>query len=91
MAMVDPEDLGDVEVARVYIAGRLGEAQEVERVLSRHGVDYFVEIEPFRILLLGLLPAEREGVAFYVAAANAALSVQALRAAGLLQGLLEES
>lgn len=90
MGMVDPEELGDVEVARVYIAGRLAEAQEVERVLSCHGVDYFVEIEPFRVLLLGLLPTEHEGVAFYVAAGNAALSLQALRAAGLCQGLVED-
>ena len=90
MALVEPEDLANVEVARVYIAGRLPEAQEVERVLSDNGVDYFVEIEPFEVMLLGILPTEHKGVAFYVAESNAELSCRVLREAGLEQGLLEE-
>jgi hypothetical protein len=90
MALVQPEDFGETEVARVYIAGRLPEAQEVERVLSSNGVDYFVEIEPFQVMLLGFLPTEHKGLAFYVAANNAELSCRALLEAGLTQGLVEE-
>jgi hypothetical protein len=87
---VDPDELGGQDVARVYIAGRLPEAKDVERVLSENSVDYFVEIEPFQKLLLGFLPTEYKGVAFYVALTQAERSCQALREAGLVQGLVGE-
>lgn len=90
MALMEAEEFGEQEVARIYIAGRLPEAKEVERVLSENGVDYFVEIEPFQVMLLGFLPTEHKGVAFYVAAANAGRSLQVLSAAGLTQGLAQE-
>lgn len=89
MALVDPEELGDQDAVRVYIAGRLPEAKDVERVLSENSVDYFVEIEPFRKMLLGFLPTEYKGVAFYVALKQADLSWRVLREAGLVQGLVE--
>jgi hypothetical protein len=90
MVLVDPDELGSDDVARIYIAGRIPEAREVERVLSENGVDYFVEIEPFRKLLLGFLPTEYKGVAFYVTAPNAELSVRVLHEAGLIEGLVAE-
>ena len=42
MAMVDPEEFADKEVAMVYIAGRLGEGKRVEQILCENAIDYFV-------------------------------------------------
>ena len=47
MPLVDPDALGDVACARIYMAGRLREARRVEALLDEAGVDYFVEIEKF--------------------------------------------
>ena len=88
--MVDPEEFADKEVARVYIAGRPGEAQRVERALSDNGVDYMIDIEPFATRLLGGLPVEYQGVAFYVLSGQAVFSRRVLREAGLHAGLVEE-
>ena len=51
MAMVDPEEFADKEVAMVYIVGRLGEGKRVEQILSENAIDYFVNIELFRTYL----------------------------------------
>lgn len=90
MPLVHPDEFGDVAIARVYIAGNLREAQRVERVLSDGGLDYFVEIEKFRKHLLGVIPREYDGVAFYVAAERADASRERLLAAGLRTGLVDE-
>jgi len=91
MPLIDADDLGDVPCARVYIAGRLREAKQVERVLTEAGVDYFVEIEKFRKNLLGVIPREYSGVAFYVAEAHAESSRRLLDAARLRTGLVDDS
>ena len=90
MAMVDPEEFADKEVAMVYIAGRLGEGKRVEQLLSENAIDYFVNIELFRTYLLGILPTEYQGVGFYVLSGQAAFCRRALREAGLTEGLVEE-
>jgi len=90
MAMVDPECFADKEVARVYIAGRLGEAKDVEQALSENGVDYCVENEPFETYLLGILPTKYDGVAFYVLSGQASFCRRILSEAGLEDGLVEE-
>jgi hypothetical protein len=90
MPLIDPEEFGDIPCARIYIAGRLREARHVERVLTDAGVDYFVEIEKFRKNLLGVIPREYNGVAFYVAAEQAASCRQLLVAARLRTGLTED-
>jgi hypothetical protein len=90
MALVDPDELDGEACSRVYIAGRLREAKHVERVLSAGGIDYFVEIEKFRKHLLGVIPREYDGVAFYVAAAHAGTGRGLLAAAGLRAGLVED-
>ena len=90
MARVEEERFTGKEIARVYIAARLPEARRVDETLTGHGVDYFVEIEPFKIFILGLFPSERSGVAFYVLAGQAQFSRRVLHDAGLKAGLLDE-
>jgi hypothetical protein len=89
MTMVPRETFADKEVARVYIAGRPGEAILVEKTLSAHGIDFVVEIEPFETHLLGVLPREYEGVAFYVLSGQGGFCRRILREAGLRAGLVE--
>ena len=88
--LLEPEAFGDQDVARVYIAGRLSEAKRVESALSEKGIDYTVEIERFQARLLGILPREYEGVAFYVLSTNAVPARRILDEAGLRAGLVEE-
>jgi hypothetical protein len=90
MALVDAATFDDQEVTLVYIAGRLKEGKRVEQVLSDDGIDYAVDIEPFRTTVLGILPVEYEGVGFYVAAHQADRCRAVLGAAGLVQGLVEK-
>jgi hypothetical protein len=49
---VDFDDWDGKEVTRVYIAGRLAEAALVEKALTERGVDYAVDLEPFRLMVL---------------------------------------
>lgn len=90
MALVDAATFDDKAVTLVYIAGRLTEGKQVEQVLSDNGVDYAVDVEPFQTTVLGILPVEYEGVGFYVASHQADLCREVLRAAGLVQGLVEK-
>lgn len=90
MTLADPETFDKKAVAVVYIAGRLGEGKQVEQVLSDNAIDYAVDIEPFQSCVLGILPAQYEGIGFYVLFAQADLCRRVLRELGLLQGLVEE-
>jgi hypothetical protein len=90
MAMINPDEFADKEVARVYIAGRLSEARRVEQTLSENGVDYAVDAEPFEVRVLGILPSRHEGLAFYVLSGQAEFCRDVLREAGLVVGLVEE-
>ncbi|MFI5395835.1 MAG: hypothetical protein ACHQ9S_09910 [Candidatus Binatia bacterium] len=91
MALVNPEIFDDKEVAMVYVAGRLNEGKRVEQVLSDNAIDYAVDIEPFQGRLLGILPVEYEGIGFYVLSDQAEFCRRVLRAADLVQGLVEET
>jgi hypothetical protein len=90
MALVDPEELAEKDIARVYVAGRLPEAKRVERTLSEAGVDYAVDAEPFVTNLLGFLRTQYEGVAFYVPSGQASMCRGLLQNAGLTVGLLDD-
>jgi len=90
VALVDPAIFDDKEVAMVYIAGRLPEGKRVEQVLSENDIDYAVDTEPFESRVLGILPVTYEGVGFYVVAGQADFCRRVLRAAGLVQGLVED-
>ena len=90
MARLDIEDFAGKELVRVYIAGRVSEAERVEDALARHGVDYAVDIEPFLRRVLGLFTSEYAGAAFYVSAGQAAFARSTLLAAGLTQGIADD-
>jgi hypothetical protein len=47
MAGVETDSLTGRELARIFIAVRLTEAERVEEVLTRNEVDYVVKAEPF--------------------------------------------
>ena len=87
---VDFDDWDGKEVTRVYIAGRLSEATLVEKTLTEHGVDYAVDLEPFRLLVLGLFPSEHTGVGFYVLSGQADYARRALLEAGVRTGIEED-
>jgi hypothetical protein len=90
MPLVDPATFDDKDIAMVYLAGRLKEGKRVEAVLSANAIDYAVDVERFETRVLGILPVEYEGVGFYVLSEQATFCRSLLRAAGLLQGLVEE-
>lgn len=87
MARVEPEALANYELARIYIAGRLSEAQQVEELLGGNGVDYVVQVEPYRA---SILFGPRNGAAFYVVDTQAEFCRQHLAAAGFQRGVLDE-
>lgn len=85
MARIEAEDLDDAE--RIYVAGSLRVALQVEEWLTTAGVDYAVEVEPYgRSLLFNRL---RMGAAFYVAPGQAAYCRERLLAAGLGGGVVQ--
>ena len=82
--------LADRELARIYIAGTLAEAERVEAALEMGGIDYAVEIEPYLWHLLDVVPSEHRGAAFYVLAGQATVGRERLRSAGMSAGLVDE-
>jgi hypothetical protein len=90
MGRVDFDQWEGKEVTRVYIAGRLAEARDVEKTLTDHGIDYAVDLEPFRLMVLGIFPSEHTGVGFYVLSGQAHFSKRALLDAGLRDGMEED-
>jgi len=91
MARVEPEEFAAKHTARIFIAARLREAQQIERLLSERGIDYAIRMEPYQTRLLGLLPVEYQGAVFYVLSGQAAFCRQAVREAGLAAGLVEDA
>jgi hypothetical protein len=90
MARLEFDDFFEKEMERVYIAGRVNEAEGVEDALTEHGIDYAVAIEPFVTRSLGLFTSTYSGAAFYVASGEASAARSVLLAAGLSQGLTED-
>lgn len=90
MALVDADSFADRDLATVYVARRLPEAKRVEAALSERGIDYAVDIEPFRVYLLGFIPRDYEGVGFYVECDVAVEARRVLAAADLTAGLVDE-
>jgi len=88
MARLDFENFGDKELERMYIAGRVNEAERVEGILNEHGIDYAVGIEPFSTR--GLFASEYSGAAFYALCGQAAFARNILVAAGLNSGLIPD-
>ena len=76
--------------ARIYIAARVREAKQVEELLTRHGIDYDVQVEPYINRLFGILPVEYKGAVFLVPMAHGDFCRNLLRGAGLTKGLIDE-
>ncbi len=89
MARIALGDFGDREIARLYLAVRMSEAQRVEAELNQHNIDYAVEVEAYMSTAV-LWVSEYASAAFYVAAEQAELCSGILRQAGLCAGLMEE-
>ena len=94
MARLDFEPFRDKEICRIYIAGELGEARRVEEILTRHAIDYAVEIEPYQKSMLTFLTLFSSGVyagaAFFVLSGQAAFARDALLDAGLKGGIQDD-
>lgn len=84
---MDVEALGNHELARIYIAGTLSEAKVVEGLLTGNGVDYIVQVEPYRA---SILFGPRNGAAFYVTDIQATYCRDHLIASGLQRGILDD-
>jgi len=83
------DDFADKEIARVYFAARLSEAQSVEMELNKHNVDYAIEVEQYLAPHL-FWPSEHSGAAFYVISGQVDFCCRVLNEAGLTAGLLEK-
>jgi hypothetical protein len=90
MPRVAIEDFNDEEIARVYLATTLDEAQLVEAELARRQLEFAVEVEPYRGSVLVWF-TEHKGAAFYVRESQADFCAESLRSAGLTAGLLEKA
>ena len=89
MTRVEPDALEHHALTKVFIAARLKEARRVEELLTGHGVNYVVKVEPF---IGGFLSAlrPRQGAVFYVQEAQASFCRDRLTAAGLDRGVVVE-
>ncbi len=85
MALVDAEALEPRELARIFIAWTLRDAQRAEALLTAAGVDYVVRVEPIGRTLFRL---KRNGAVFYVVAEQADFCAEQLQAAGLSAGVV---
>ena len=89
MPRVAIEDFNDEEVARIYLATSFKEAQSVEAELTKHELDYAVEVEAYRGSVLVWF-TEYKGAAFYVRESQADFCAERLRSTGLIAGLLDK-
>lgn len=87
MPRVEPTALENHDLARVYIAGTLREAKDIEDLLTGNGINYVVQVEPYRA---SILFGPRNGAAFYVTEEQSTFCRAQLAAAGFHRGLLDE-
>ena len=87
MARVELEALSHRELSRIFVAGTLNEARQVEELLTVNGIDYVVQVEPFRA---SIFFGPRNGAAFYVSLEQADYCRVHLTAKGFGRGVLEE-
>jgi len=91
MAKVAFEDFEDgEEVVRIYLARELSEAKRAEAVLTKKGIEYAVEVEPYVTAMSNILSSEYKGAAFYVVADQGEFCRRILSEAGLTPGIMEE-
>jgi hypothetical protein len=91
MARLDFARFFDKEVSRVYIAGGLDEASRVEGILTRHGIDYAVDVEPYLKPLFPLFSlGVYAGAAFFVSSTQTSLARSILLRVGLKAGIQDD-
>jgi hypothetical protein len=83
----DPQDFGEQELARIFIALTMAEARAAEAALDARGIRYVVQAEPLTRTLFGL---PRHLAVFYVVADDADTCATLLVASGLEQGVVQE-
>jgi hypothetical protein len=92
MARIGMEDFEEgEEIVRVYLAAALPEAEGVQAALDAAGVEYGVEVEVFASPTVLGSNAPRSGAGFWVVAADANASIDALERAGLFRGLVDRN
>lgn len=89
MPRIDDDEWPDESVSRVYLAGKLSEAQKVEQVLDLTDIQYSVRPEEYRTAL-SILFGPYDGIAFYVHNSESKRSIEELRKAKLLSGLTKD-
>ena len=87
MPRIDPDELGDHELARIFIAATMVEARRAEEVLTATEIRYAVVAEPIGRTLFG---SPRNAAVFYVVADDADNTAAALIAAGMETGVVKE-
>lgn len=91
MARFTQDDFSGKDISRLYIAAKLREAEKVEEVLNKAGIDYTIEVEPFRKVTLLLFASEYQGAVFYVLSGQLDFCKDLLLREGLSEGLVENS
>lgn len=87
MAKISLEDFSDNQIARIYIARNIKEAERAEQILSKNGVDYAIELEPYWQMVL--FASEYIGAAFYVLFNQAEVCQEIFRTEGMKAGLVD--
>ena len=87
MPHADPEDFGELELARIFIALTMAEARAAEAALDARGIRYVVQAEPLGRTLFG---QPRHLAVFYVVADDADTCAALLVASGLEPGVVKE-
>ncbi len=77
----------------VYIAGNLVDAQNAERALTEHGIDYALSLEPFmKSSALGtVFGGTYAGVFFFVSSAQREFCCELLRSQGFADTIASEA
>ena len=88
MSFIEPDSFNEKEASLIYVAGEVGEAGSIEKLLTEIGIDYTVAHTPFlrEMLFDGL--RELPGVGFYVLAEQANYCREMLRFKGYKAGIV---
>jgi hypothetical protein len=87
MPRIAPDEFGDVELARVFIAATMAEARAAEAVLTSGDVRFAVVAEPLGRTIFG---SPRNNAVFYVVAEQADAAAARLVGAGMEIGVVME-
>jgi hypothetical protein len=84
---IDPDDFGDEEIARIFIAATMAEARAAETLLVSYEVRFAVVAEPLGRTIFG---SPRNSAVFYVVADEADTCASLFLAAGMDEGVVKE-